>query len=195
MLRPCWIPPRVPIALLCGVLAMVLSACGQKLKPPAQADDDAGAITFVRQVAPIVFEKCAPCHHPGNAAPFSLLTYDDVRRRAGQILEVTRSRFMPPWLPGQDDAVFDGARRLTNGERQILEQWVASGTLRGNEAHAPSMPVFDEGWQLGTPDLVVESPAYSLAADGADVFRNFIVPMDVKTPRWVRSIELQPVNP
>src|SRR4051812_11681193 len=55
-------------------------------------------VTFAHDVAPIIFERCAACHRPGEAAPFSLLTYADVRRRAGQIADVTQKRLMPPWL-------------------------------------------------------------------------------------------------
>src|SRR5689334_23057636 len=61
----------------------------------------APTVTFTRDVAPIVYDKCSTCHHPGEAAPFSLLTYDDVRRHGQQIVEVTQRRFMPPWLPSE----------------------------------------------------------------------------------------------
>ena len=73
-------------------------------------------VTFARDVAPIVFARCASCHHPGEAAPFSLLTYDDVRRRARQIVDVTQKRFMPPWLPTEGHGDFVGARRLGDQE-------------------------------------------------------------------------------
>src|SRR5262249_42466064 len=69
-------------------------------------------VSFTRDVAPIVFEKCSCCHHPGEAAPISLLNYDDVRRRARQIVDVTQKRFMPPWLPSDAQHEFVGTRRL-----------------------------------------------------------------------------------
>src|SRR4051794_19289703 len=80
-------------------------------------------VTFTRDVAPIVFAKCAGCHHPGEAAPFSLLAYDDVHRRAGQIVEVTHSRFMPPWLPAAGHGEFVGERRLTDDELETFRRW------------------------------------------------------------------------
>jgi tetratricopeptide (TPR) repeat protein len=154
-----------------------------------------GEVTFNRDVAPIVFAKCAPCHRPGEAAPFSLLTYDDVRRRASQIAEVTHSRFMPPWAPKAGYGDFAGARRLTDQEIATLAAWAAAKAPRGNDADLPAAPKFVDGWQLGPPDLILESPSYKLAAGGADRFRNFVIPIDLGGPRWVEAIELRPTNP
>jgi len=156
---------------------------------------DGEPITFTRHVARIVYENCSGCHHPGAAAPFSLLTYDDVRRRAGQIVDVTQKRFMPPWLPTQGHDDFADARRLTPEQLQTLKQWSDTESPRGDDSDLPPAPVFADGWQTGPPDLVLESPTYTLAADGRDVFRNFVVPIQSDAPRWVQSIELRPENP
>lgn len=150
------------------------------------------SVTFSRDVAPIVFARCAACHHPGEAAPFSLLSYDDVKHHARQIVDVTQRRFMPPWQPTEGD--FAGARRLSDRELEIFQKWLDGGTPRGEPGETPPTPTFTEGWQTGTPDLILESPAYKLAADGKDVFRNFVVPMQLDAPRWIASIELRPTN-
>src|SRR5687768_4480140 len=71
-------------------------------------------VTFTRDVAPIVFQSCASCHRPAGSAPFSLLTYEDVRTRADQIVAATARRFMPPWKPEPGHGEFVGARRLTD---------------------------------------------------------------------------------
>ena len=152
-------------------------------------------VTFNRDVAPIVFAKCASCHRPGEAAPFSLLTYEDVRRRASQIAEVTRTRFMPPWAPKAGHGDFAGARRLTDQEIETFAAWAAAKAPRGNEADLPPAPKFVDGWQLGPPDLVLESPPYTLASGGGDRFRNFVIPINLDAPRWVEAIELRPTNP
>jgi tetratricopeptide (TPR) repeat protein len=152
-------------------------------------------VTFNRNVAPIVFAKCAACHRPGEAAPFSLLTYDDVRRRASQIAEVTHSRFMPPWAPKAGYGEFIGDRRLSEPEINTIAAWAAAKAPRGNEADLPAAPKFVDGWQLGPPDLVLESPPYTLASGGGDRFRNFVIPIDLDSPRWVESFELRPTNP
>src|SRR4051812_14102483 len=58
----------------------------------------AGTLTYCKDIAPIFVQQCATCHRPGQAAPFSLLSYEDVEKRARQIAEVTASRYMPPWM-------------------------------------------------------------------------------------------------
>jgi mono/diheme cytochrome c family protein len=148
-------------------------------------------VTFARDIAPILFRQCAPCHRPDGAAPFSLMTYDEARRRAGQIVEVTKSRYMPPWKP--DAGVeFVGERRLTDTDIAIIQRWVSGGLLDGNASDLPSPPRFTAGWQLGEPDLVLPFPEYILRADGADVFRNFVIPVPDTGARYVRAVEFRP---
>jgi tetratricopeptide (TPR) repeat protein len=142
-----------------------------------------------------LFARCAGCHHPGEAAPFSLLTYADARRRATQIAEVTQRQIMPPWLPDAGHGEFAGSRRLSDVEVNLFQQWASAGAPEGNPADLPAAPQFVAGWQLGTPDLVLETPAFQLAASGADQFRNFVIPIESTEPRWVESIELRPTNP
>ena len=100
--------------------------------------DTPGAIsTFNQQIAPIVFRNCSPCHRPGEAAPFSLLSYDDVKRHAAQIAEVTKRRYMPPWLPEPGHGEFAEERRLTDSEIQLIGDWARQGTPLGPTGHAP----------------------------------------------------------
>jgi Tfp pilus assembly protein PilF len=154
-----------------------------------------GTLTFTKDIAPLVFSHCAPCHRPGQAAPFSLLTYADVKRRAKQIAEVTGSRYMPPWLPEPGYGEFAQSHRLTDEQLGLLQQWLAEGGREGAPADLPPAPRWTEGWQLGPPDLVVTLPrAYTLAAEGRDVFRNFVLPVPITEPRYVRAIELNPGN-
>jgi tetratricopeptide (TPR) repeat protein len=189
------VTPRWNFAISPGVLALAclcLFASSATFGEPPHAAD---AVTFSRDVAPIVFHNCAGCHHPGEAAPFSLLTYDDVRRHARQIVDVTEKRFMPPWLPTEGRDVFERARRLSDRDLQTLKQWVEAGMPAGTQSQTPAVPVFTAGWQTGTPDLVLESPAYTLSSQDRDVFRNFVIPIPLDAPRWVQSIELRPDNP
>jgi len=155
----------------------------------------ANEVTFSREVAPILFANCSACHRPGEAAPFSLITYQDARRRAGQIAEVTRKRFMPPWLPHAGHGQFVGERRLSEAEIAMLAAWTAAGAPEGDAADLPPAPDFGDGWQLGKPDLELSIPEYPLVAAGGDRFRNFVLPLELDGPRWVRAIELRPTNP
>lgn len=102
---------------------------------------------------------------------------------------------MPPWKPVEGKGEFTGARRLTDAELSLLQRWIADGAPEGNRALLPPEPAWAEGWQLGTPDLVVEMPsAYTVRADGGDVFRTFVLPIPTRRARFVRAIEFRPGN-
>ena len=152
------------------------------------------AVTFTKDVAPILYSQCATCHHPGGPAPFSLITYADARRHATQIAAVTSRRVMPPWKPEPEAAHFSGERRLTDDQIRAIGQWVRDGTPEGSATDLPPPPQWTGAWQLGTPDLVVELPEYMVPPGGADVFRNFVVPISGAASRYVRGLEFQPGN-
>jgi len=152
-------------------------------------------LTFSKDIAPIVFERCAPCHRPGEAAPFPLLTYGDVRKRGSLIVQVTKQRYMPPWMPEPGYGDFAGSLRLSDSQIDILARWVSQGMPEGDPADLPAAPRFTEGWQLGTPDMIVRmSQVYHLNAAAGDVFRNFVLPVNLKETKYVRAFELRPGN-
>ena len=149
-------------------------------------------VTFSQDIAPILFTHCAECHRPSGDAPFSLTTFDEVRRRAAQIATVTRSRYMPPWKPVPGFGDFVGSRRLTDAEIGLISRWLENGTPEGDPADLPALPAAAPGWQRGQPDLVVTLPPYTLRADGADVFRNFVVHVPGVGTRYVRGLQFRP---
>ena len=149
-------------------------------------------VTFANDIAPILYRQCASCHRPDGPAPFSLLTYDDVRQRAAQIAAVTGSRYMPPWKPEAGFGDLAGERRLTDEQILAIDRWVKTGLAEGNPSDVPPPPRWSAGWQLGEPDLVVTLPEYTLRADGTDVFRNFVVTVPGTTTRYVRGFEFRP---
>lgn len=152
-------------------------------------------VTFNKDIAPIVWTRCATCHRPGAIGPFSLLTYDDVKRRTAQVALVTSRRIMPPWKPEAGKGEFQNERRLTAPELESLQQWIANGAPEGDAADLRPIPNWTEGWQLGTPDLIITMPAaYAVRADGPDVFRTFVIPIPVSRPRYVKALELHPGN-
>jgi hypothetical protein len=173
-----------------------LAVGGADRPPPNPRRAPGAAVTFSRDVAPILFQHCAPCHRPDQAAPFSLLSFADAQKRARQIAIVTAGRLMPPWLPEPGYGQFSGERRLTDRELEVLRQWADTGAAEGAAADLPAVPVFSEGWQLGTPDLVLKLPKpYPLAADGRDIYRNFVLPVSLREARFVRDVEFHPGNP
>ncbi len=153
--------------------------------------------TFRRDVAPIIYAKCAPCHHPGEAAPFSLLTYADVQKRSAQIASATRRGYMPPWLPEAGYGDFLDDRRLTASEIAIIANWVSAGAPRKVQHDAfPPPPEVPGGWQLGTPDLVLDAKSpIELPASGRDIYWNVIFTPNVAKRHWVRAIEIKPGQP
>ncbi|MFZ0745229.1 MAG: tetratricopeptide repeat protein [Terracidiphilus sp.] len=153
-------------------------------------------VTWSHDIAPLVYNHCTTCHHPGGAGPFSLLTYPDARRWAPQVVIVTRSRFMPPWLPEPGYGSFADVRRLSDHEQALIQRWAKSGMMQGNPKDAPTPPHYDATWLLGKPDLIlkVERP-FTLNAGGTDVFRNFILPYPLKQTHYVRALEIVPGTP
>jgi len=152
-------------------------------------------LTFTKDIAPIIWSRCVSCHRPGEIGPFSLFTFDDVRRHATQIAAVTARRLMPPWKPESGKGEFQNARRLSDRELDAIQQWIANGAPEGDAADLPSAPNWSDGWQIGTPDLIVRMPApYSVPADGADVFRTFVIPIPLSAARFVRALEFHPGN-
>ncbi len=156
---------------------------------------NAEEVTFYKQIAPIVYHSCAPCHRPGEAGPFSLLTYGDVKKHAAQIAAVTKRRYMPPWLPEAGHGDFQDEQRLTDVQIRSIAEWVREGAPAGDPVDAPPIPKFTPGWQLGAPDLVLEAQrSYKLRADGPDDYWNFILPLKLTGTRWVKAIEIRPGN-
>ncbi len=154
-----------------------------------------GGLTFNKDIAPIMFKHCATCHRPGQSGPFPLLSYGDVKKRAKQVAEVVQKRYMPPWLPEKGVVELAEDRSLTAEEIGCVEKWVASGAREGDPMDLPPLPKWTAGWQLGTPDLIVVLPqAYDLAAEGRDVYRNFVVPIPVSERRFVKAVEFLPGN-
>lgn len=152
----------------------------------------AAPVTFYQHIAPLVYRNCTPCHRAGEPAPFSLVTYDDVKRHAAQIAAVTKRRYMPPWLPQAGHGEFAEERRLTDSEIQLIQDWVKQGSPPG-VGRAPQPPRFKDEWQLGTPDLILRvSKPYDLPGDGPEIFWNFILPVPITSTRWVKAIEVRP---
>ena len=153
----------------------------------------ADTVTFSEHVAPIVYQNCVTCHRPGEAAPFSLISYDDVKKRGSLIATVTKARYMPPWHAAHDFGEFADERRLTDQQIATIAMWVERGMPQGDVSKMPKLPQFEEGWHLGKPDLILEMPVgFDLPASGPDVFRNFAIPTGLKEDKWVRAVEFRP---
>ncbi len=148
--------------------------------------------TFTRDIAPLLDARCVTCHQADGDAPFSLVTYAEVRQHARQIADVTAKRYMPPWKPEPDSPRFLAERRLRDEEIALIQRWVNAGVPEGLAADLPSSPRPAGGWLAGEPDLVLALPTLTLRPDGNDVFRNFVVPVPGGATRYVRGLQFRP---
>jgi hypothetical protein len=150
-------------------------------------------VTFSHDIAPIIYDNCSSCHRPGEAAPFSLLSFADVSKRGRLIATVTASRVMPPWKAEAGSYAFRDERRLSESQVALIGEWVKQGMPEGNPKDAPPAPKFSSGWMLGEPDLVVEMPAgFHVPADGPDIYRNIAIPLGLAEDKWITAIDMKP---
>ena len=162
------------------------------LQPTAIADAKAKP-TFTEDIAPIIYNNCTECHRPGQAAPFTLKSYNDVKKRARLITKVTEDHYLPPWHPVEGHGKFVDERRLTTDELATLKNWYKTGMTEGPADKLPEPPKFASDWLLGEPDMIVKMPkAYTMRADGSDIYRSFCIPMDLKEDKWVAGFEVRP---
>lgn len=168
-----------------GVILLLFWGCG---KPPEPT------VGFAEDIAPILYENCTICHHSDGIGPFNLVSYEDVSKRARLVADVVADRYMPPWKPAFDHGpVLKDTRRLSEEEIALIQAWERAGAPSGDLSQLPPAPVYEDGWTLGEPDVVVEmSEPFQLQAEGGDVFRNLVIPIPLDSPRYIRAIEFLP---
>jgi mono/diheme cytochrome c family protein len=160
---------------------------------PTRGAVPADPVTFSAHIAPIVFENCTGCHHPGEAVPFTLMNYDEVKQRGRTIAAVTERRYMPPWHGASEMGHFRDERRLTDEQIKLIRTWVDNGMPAGDLSKVPPTPRYTEGWRLGPPDLVVKmDQSFEVPASGPDLFRNFAIKLNLRETKWVRAIDFRP---
>jgi tetratricopeptide (TPR) repeat protein len=176
---------RRVLAALCLVFIASAAACTRPAPPPAP-------VTFNKDIAPILFTNCAPCHRPGEVAPFPLLTYADAVKHAGAIADETRERHMPPWLPAPGEFPILGERRLRDDQIDAIQRWVKDGKVEGNPADLPKAPQWSSGWQLGRPDEILTPPRpFTMDPSTEDVYRNLVLRTSLKSAVFVRAVEFK----
>ncbi len=149
--------------------------------------------TFHKHVEPVLQARCQNCHRPGEAAPMSLLTYQEARPWAKAIKEAVLVRKMPPWFADPKHGQFANDRRLSQDEIDTLTAWVDGGAKEGDPKDAPKPLVFSEGWAMGTPDAVVEMPtAVEVPASGTVDYTYIVVPTNFTEDKWIEKVEVRP---
>ncbi len=178
--------------LMLGVVACGRNTTNEALVPVVDLPD---TVTFVAHIAPILRTECMPCHRPGQAGPFPLITYADARKKARTIQKVTTHRYMPPWPADTAYARYLGERVLTARQIALIARWVEQGALPGDTAALSPPPVFPEGSLWGEPDAVVWMPdTFRIPGDNLDRFLVTKAPFELPRDTFLRAIEFVPGN-
>ncbi|QQS47140.1 MAG: DUF3471 domain-containing protein [Acidobacteriota bacterium] len=151
-------------------------------------------VTFTKNVAPIFNKHCAECHRPGEAAPFSTLSYREVRPWAKSIREKVANRTMPPWHADPHYGKFENDRRLTQAEIETVVKWVDGGAVEGDPKDMPPAPKFTDGWEIGQPDQIIPIPEEYAYKGGDDEYQYFDVPTNFTEDKYVIRAEARPGN-
>lgn len=190
MLRPAYHTPRLSVVLLSLIkmlplllLFLLQSGC----KPKSN-------YSFSADIGPLVHKNCSPCHRPGGGAPFALLNYEDVAKRAKMIAYVTGRGYMPPWPADRHYSRFLNERLLSAEEIQMLRDWYEDGCAPG-DLNALKPYVYTDTARQGKPDLVLHAPAVKLQADNQDRFYVLKLPVSLPGQRYVRAVEFVPGQP
>jgi hypothetical protein len=187
--------------IFAGLIAMMAGATTAGAQTSATAVP--GQVTFTKDIAPILQEKCQTCHRDGQIAPMSLLTYQQTKAYAKEIKKRVVARTMPPWFIDKTVGIQHFQNDISLNDQQIatIAKWVDEGAPQGNPKDMPPAKVFedDNGWQLAKmlgrePDLVVNGPEYTVKANYQDQWYRPSTPIDVSGPRWVRAVEMRPTG-
>jgi mono/diheme cytochrome c family protein/cytochrome oxidase Cu insertion factor (SCO1/SenC/PrrC family) len=158
----------------------------------------ASAVTYAKDVAPILFKNCVDCHRDGEAAPFALTTYQQAKVWATAIKDYTTRRQMPPWKATPNFGDFHDARVLSDAQIATLAKWAETGAPAGDLKAVPPLPKFPgDGWILGKPkngEILASDRPYTLAAEGDDVYQQFVLPVDTSKERYINAIEFRADN-
>ena len=149
--------------------------------------------TFHKEVEPILQARCQGCHRPGEAAPMSLLTYQDARPWAKAIRASVATGKMPPWTADPHYGKFANDLSLTPVEKETLLAWVDGGAHEGNPADAPKPRTWNDGWRIPKPDVVFEMPEeFAVPARGVINYQYIPVPTNFTEDKWVEMLEVRP---
>jgi hypothetical protein len=188
-----------PLLYLVLILAG-LQACRQD--KPAESSQHTEAmpelpadVTFNEHIASVVYSNCTPCHRKGESGPFPLECYADVFKKKKTIVKVTTNGYMPPWPADRSYSSFAGEMFLSDYQKKLIEKWVEQGAPEGDSSKKTPLPVFPQGSQLGTPDMVVRMPKpFRLKGDNSDHYMFMKIPVELPAERYIRAIEFVPDN-
>jgi hypothetical protein len=186
-MRRLLIPALLCLAIITAIALPTKNAVSAA-EPPAP--------TFNKDILPILQKNCQECHRPGAIAPMSFMTFQETRPYARAIVKAVESRTMPPWFADPTIGHFENARVLTNREIATIAAWAEKGAAEGDAKDKPAPMVFNEGWTIGKPDIVVTMPKdIELPAAGTIDQQNVLVYAHFDKDVWVKAADVRPGNP
>ncbi len=155
-----------------------------------------GEITYTKDVARIVQDRCVECHRKGEVAPFTLENYDEVAAWSESLREVVNEGRMPPWFADPKYGHFLNDARMSDAEKETFNKWVDNGCPEGDAKDLPEPRTFVEGWRIGTPDQVVyvSDEPVKVPAEGTIEYKYFTVDPGWTEDKWVQATESRPGN-
>ena len=150
-------------------------------------------VTYTKDVAPILNQRCVECHRSGEVAPMTFTSYKEVRPWAKAIKERVLTRVMPPWFADPHYGDFKNDRRLTQQEMDTIAAWVNAGAPEGDPSDLPAKPQFTEGWNIGKPDQIIDFGVdFDVPSSGVVPYQYFKVPTNFTEDKWIEAAEIRP---
>jgi hypothetical protein len=158
----------------------------------ADTSSTSSAVSFNKDVLPILQRNCQVCHRPGEIGPMSFLTYESTRPWAKAMRAAVLSRKMPPWFADPGAGHFANDRSLSPADINTIAAWADSGATEGNPQDKPAPLQWKQGWNI-QPDLIWEMPVtYEIPAKGTVEYTYFVTPTGLKEDTWVTMGEVRP---
>ena len=157
------------------------------------ANTDVTGVTYTKDVAPILMNRCVGCHRTGEAAPMAFTSYKETRPWAKAIKSAVVTRKMPVWLADPAHGVFSNDRRLSTQEIATISSWVDAGAPEGDSKLTPTMPAFPDGWNIGKPDQIFDMGAdFNVPKEGVIPYKYYTVETNFTEDKWVEAAEIRP---
>ncbi len=148
---------------------------------------------WAADIAPILYKHCVSCHRAGGVGDFPLETWTDAQNSADIVLEAVESRNMPPWRALPSYTHFKDENYLTDAQIQTIADWVNGAQLPGNLSEAPPLPNFQNGSQLTSVDIQLETPQFTIFQE-QDIYRAFAIPTGLSVDKFFNEVEFLPGN-
>lgn len=155
-------------------------------------------ISYTKDIAPILAQRCVGCHSEGNIGPFNMDSHRRVAGRAEMMAESLRNGNMPPWNTDPRYGHFSNAMDLTRVEKRTLLAWLDAGAAKDGvkDPLEAARPAPSPQWKLGQPDLVVKLPTpQEIPAEGVLDYRYYEMPLELPAGTWIRGTEVRITQP